>query len=248
MDGKSAGGRHVTRFLIARITPCFARRLERVPFASRIRSRDLQATSIEGAIERASHPSVDLCCAICRCPAPPASRRDACPESLPETNGRDRSGYEDLQIVPERVALGVSGYIPNRLEAEMPMPRRDVARHDYLPGVTGRCDHPPARKRQSRVAKAHCTTSAAAIAGAEMCVRVADKQTPRAEDQPDHGEKGQIGILRHCAYRRTNAIIEIPRSINEPARAPGQAQTDQVDVCERVTPEWKDSSERFSAG
>ena len=106
--------RKVTRFLIVEDHPLFREALESAVCLANPEAEILQATSIDEAIEvLSSTHQLDLVLLDLSMPGTTGlSGVMRVRKAFPKTPIVIVSGYEDLQIVQNVLALGVSGYIP----------------------------------------------------------------------------------------------------------------------------------------
>jgi DNA-binding NarL/FixJ family response regulator len=116
-------GRHVTRFLIVEDHPLFREALESAVCLANPEAEIFQATSIDGAIDvLSSTHQLDLVLLDLSMPGTTGlSGVMRIRKAFPKIPVVIVSGYEDLQIVQNVLALGVSGYIPKSTS------RREIA-------------------------------------------------------------------------------------------------------------------------
>jgi DNA-binding NarL/FixJ family response regulator len=234
-------GRQVTRFLIVEDHPLFREALESAVCLANPDAEILQATSIDGAIEvLSSTRQLDLVLLDLSMPGTTGlSGVMRVRKAFPKTPVVIVSGYEDVQIVQNVLALGVSGYIPKSTS------RREIA--DAIGEVLRGAIYLPRRYRDAAIARQ------SRIDNHQLLKRLHDL-TPQQLRVLDMLRKGlqnkQIAyelkicettvkvhvsdILRKLSvFSRTNAIIEIAKIdfASLAGGAPGRHQlTDQVDI------------------
>ena len=145
--GKSEDGRQVTRFLIVEDHPLFREALESAVCLANPAAEILQATSIDEAIEvLSSTHQLDLVLLDLSMPGTTGlSGVMRVRKAFPKTPVVIVSGYEDVQIVQNVLALGVSGYIPKSTS------RREIA--DAIGEVLQGTIYLPERYRDSAIAR-----------------------------------------------------------------------------------------------
>ena len=148
----------MTRFLIVEDHPLFREALESAVCLANPEAEIFQATSIDGAIEvlSSTHP-LDLVLLDLSMPGTTGlSGVMRVRKAFPKIPVVIVSGYEDVQIVQNVLALGVSGYIPKSTSRrEIADAIGEVAGDDLTSrALPGRRDHATARNRQSRTVKA----------------------------------------------------------------------------------------------
>jgi DNA-binding NarL/FixJ family response regulator len=212
-------GGQVTRFLIVEDHPLFREALEGAVCLANPDAEILQATSIDEAVEVLSsiHP-MDLVLLDLLMPGTTGlSGVMRIRKAFPKIPVVIVSGYEDLQIIQDVLALGVSGYIPKSTS------RRELA--DAIGEVLRGAIYLPPRFRDAAI------TRRPRIDNRELLKRLHDL-TPQQLRVLDMLRKGlqnkQIAyelkicettvkvhvsdILRKLSvYSRTNAIIEIAK-------------------------------------
>jgi DNA-binding NarL/FixJ family response regulator len=234
-------GRQVTRFLIVEDHPLFREALESAVCLANPDAEILQATSIDGAIEvLSSTHQLDLVLLDLSMPGTTGlSGVMRVRKAFPKTPVVIVSGYEDVQIVQNVLALGVSGYIPKSTS------RREIA--DAIGEVLRGTIYLPKRYRDAAI------TRRPRIDNHELLKRLHDL-TPQQLRVLDMLRKGlqnkQIAyelkicettvkvhvsdILRKLSVlSRTNAIIEIAKIdfASLAGAAPGKHHlTDQVEI------------------
>jgi DNA-binding NarL/FixJ family response regulator len=234
-------GRHVTRFLIVEDHPLFREALESAVCLANPEAEIFQATSIDGAIDvLSSTHQLDLVLLDLSMPGTTGlSGVMRIRKAFPKIPVVIVSGYEDLQIVQNVLALGVSGYIPKSTS------RREIA--DAIGEVLRGTIYLPGRYRDAAITRRPGSDNR------ELLKRLHDL-TPQQLRVLDMLRKGlqnkQIAyelkisettvkvhvsdILRKLSvFSRTNAIIEIAKIdfTSLAGGAPGKHQpADQVDV------------------
>jgi DNA-binding NarL/FixJ family response regulator len=208
----------VTRFLIVEDHPLFREALEGAICLANPGAEILQATSIDGAIEVLSSHQMDLVLLDLLMPGTTGlSGVMRVRKAFPKIPVVIVSGYEDVQIIQNVLALGVSGYIPKSTS------RRELA--DAIGEVLRGTIYLPQRFRDAAIARRPRTDNR------DLLKRL-HELTPQQLRVLDMLRKGlqnkQIAyelkicettvkvhvsdILRKLSvYSRTNAIIEIAK-------------------------------------